>query len=195
MQIHNIFLSAVLLSLLSGEAIAFGAKKSDYQVGERLPQNFSIAKSSYKEITWDDLMPKDWDPMKDFKKLKLDKLKDSDPRAQEALQQLRETWNNAPVEPLLGGLRIRIAGFIVPLEESHHQISEFLLVPFFGGCIHVPPPPANQIIHVFPAKPLKGLQIMDAVFIGGPLEVFPSDTSMGSAGYRMKAEVVEPYKN
>ena len=116
-------------------------------------------------------MPKDWDPMTDFKKLDFSKLKDSDPRAQEALQNLREAWNKAPIEPSMDGARIRIPGFIVPLEVAQHQITEFLLVPYFGAYIHVPPPPANQIIHVFPAKPLKkGLQSMDAVWISGMLE-------------------------
>ena len=172
-------------------------KKSDYRVGDRLPQHSTAAKSSsYKVINnWDELMPKGWDPMSGFKKLDFSKMKDFDPRAQEALQKLREAWNNAPVEPSLNGAHIRIPGFIVPLEVARHQISEFLLVPYFGGCIHVPPPPANQIIHVFPAKPLKGMQSMDAVWISGVLETVPSDTGMGSAGYRMKAEIVEPYKS
>ena len=213
MQIHRIFQSAIILIfLLSGVAAsagaldglsryagieaAPGAKKTDYKVGDRLEQHSSAAKSSYKNVSWDDLMPKGWDPMKDFKKLDFSKMKDFDPRAQEALQKLREAWNNAPVEPLLNGARIRIPGFIVPLEVVRHQITEFLLVPYFGGCIHVPPPPANQIIHVFPSKPLKkGMQSMDAVWISGTMETTPSDTDMGSAGYRMKAEVVELYKS
>ncbi|MFA5826713.1 MAG: DUF3299 domain-containing protein [Gallionellaceae bacterium] len=198
MQTHRTFLSAILMCLLSAfaaGAAALDGDQADYKVGERLPQQ-SAAKSSYKTINdWDALMPKGWDPTKDFQKLDLSKMKDSDPRAQEALQRMREAWNNAPVEPSMNGARIRIPGFIVPLEEAHHQISEFLLVPYFGGCIHVPPPPSNQIIHVFPAQPLKKLKSMDAVWISGVLEVFPSDTSMGSAGYRMKAEVVEKYKN
>lgn len=167
----------------------------EYKVGDKLQQQDSNTKSKYKKANWDDLVPKDWDPMKDFKKLDMSKLKDSDPRAQEALQQLRDAWNSAPTEPSMNGKSIRIPGFIVPLEESHHQITEFLLVPYFGGCIHVPPPPSNQIIHVFPPKPLKNLQMMDAVWVNGTLESFPSDTNMGSAGYRMKAELVEPYKN
>jgi len=199
MQTQRIFHSAVLmffLSGLAGSATALDSKKTDYQIGDRLPQHVTSSKSSYKETTWDDLMPKDWDPMTEFKKLDFTKMKDSDPRAQEALLHLRETWNNSPVEPSMNGARIRIPGFIVPLEVAHHQISEFLLVPYFGGCIHVPPPPANQIIHVFPSKPLKkGLQSMDSVWISGVLETLPSTTDMGSASYRMKAEVVEPYKN
>jgi hypothetical protein len=198
MKSHLVFLSGILMCLLyglAGSAAALDGKQADYKVGDRLAQHPAAAKSAYKEITWDDLMPKDWDPMTDFKKLDLSKLKDSDPRAQEALQNLRAAWNNAPVEPSMDGARIRIPGFIVPLEVVRHQITEFLLVPYFGGCIHVPPPPANQIIHVFPSKPLKkGMQSMDAVWISGELKTLPSDTDMGSASYRMKAEVVEPYK-
>jgi hypothetical protein len=197
MQNRRIYLSAALIFLLpffACGAFALDAKKADYKVGDRLPQQTSDAKSAYKTVTWDDLMPKDWDPMAAFNKIDFSKMKDSDPRAMDALKKLRETWNNSPVEPSLDGKRIRIPGFIVPLEVAHHQITEFLLVPYFGGCIHVPPPPSNQIIHVFPAKPLKkGLQSMDTVWISGELKILPSDTDMGSASYRMKADIVVPY--
>lgn len=197
MQTHRIFQSALLTCLLfglAGSAMAVDGKKTDYQVGDRLQQQTSDAKSSYKTVTWDDLMPKGWDPMTEFKKIDFSKMKDSDPRAMDALTKLRETWNNSPIEPSMDGARIRIPGFIVPLEVAHHQITEFLLVPYFGACIHVPPPPSNQIIHVFPTKPLqKGLQSMDAVWISGELKTLPSDTDMGSASYRMKADIVVPY--
>ncbi len=169
-------------------------KKTEYRVGDRLEQKPTTEKSPYKQIKWDDLMPKDWDPTSDFKKLDFSKMKDSDPRAQEALQHLREAWVNAPIEPSMNGARIRIPGFIVPLEVVRHHITEFLLVPYFGACIHVPPPPSNQIIHVFPAKPMKkGMESMDAVWISGVLEAFPSDTEMGSAGYQMKEANVKTY--
>jgi hypothetical protein len=189
-------LALLLIVLQPTNTFAVPSIVKDYKVGDRLQQQDSDTKSKYKTINdWDALVPKDWDPMKDFKKFDLSKMKDSDPRTQELLQQLRDAWNKAPTEPSMNGKAIRIPGFIVPLEESHHQITEFLLVPYFGGCIHVPPPPSNQIIHVFPPKPLKNMQTMEAVWVSGTLESFPSDTNMGSAGYRMKAEVVEPYKN
>ena len=199
MQPNSIFQSAALMLLLIAiqphYAVAVPSIVSDYKVGDRLPSQ-PAPKSPYKTLKdWDALMPKGWDPTKDFQKIDLSKMKDSDPRAMEALQHLREALNNAPVEPSMNCAHIRIPGFIVPLEEAHHQISEFLLVPYFGGCIHVPPPPSNQIIHVFPVKPLKNMASMDAVWISGVLEVSPSDTNMGSAGYRMKAEIVERYKN
>ena len=200
MQTRPAFLPAALMLLLfawqPNHAFAVPSVVKDYKVGDRLQQHGSAhAKSKYRNITWDDLMPKDWDPMTEFKKVDFSKMKDSDPRAMDALKKLREAWNNAPIEPSIDGANVRIPGFIVPLEVVHHQITEFLLVPYFGGCIHVPPPPANQIIHVFPVKPLKkGMQSMDAIWISGTMQTSPSDTDMGSASYRMNAEVVEPYR-
>jgi hypothetical protein len=183
-----------LLCALSANSHALDAKKPDYRVGDRLEQKAAPAKSAYKEIIWDDLMPKDWDPMAEFKGLDFSKMKDSDPRAQQALAHLREAWANSPVEPSMDGARIRIPGFIVALENAHNQITEFLLVPYFGACIHVPPPPANQIIHVFPAKPLKKFQTMDAVWVSGVIKTIPTDTGMGNASYRMQADEVTAYK-
>jgi len=45
---------------------------------------------------------------------------------------------------------IQIAGFIVPLElgDFTETVSEFLLVPNPLACIHIPPPPPNQMIYV-----------------------------------------------
>ena len=89
---------------------------------------------------------------------------------------------------------MRIPGFVVPIERRGKLIHEFLLVPYFGACIHTPPPPANQIIHVFPAKPLSNLVAMDPVWVSGAIETWRSKTSMGSAGYRLNADLVVPYK-
>lgn len=170
--------------------------KSEYRIGDRLPQSQKDgAPAAYKETTWEALLPPDWDPMRVLKGLNLDQLNDADPRAMEALDKLRQEWNNAPANPSMNGARIRIAGFVVPLENQRKQITEFLLVPYFGACIHVPPPPANQLIHVFPAKPLKDMQTMQAVWVSGTMEAVAADTAMGRAGYRMKAELVAPYKN
>jgi hypothetical protein len=169
----------------------------NYRLGERLQQSKApkadpAAAREFKEVTWEALVPKDWDPAKAFKGMDLNAMNDADPRAMDMLQKLREAWDNAPVERSMNGARIRIPGFIVPLDTQRGQIKEFLLVPYFGGCIHSPPPPANQIISVVSAKPLK-MQTMDAVWISGVLETSRSDTSMGSSGYRMKAVTVTPY--
>ena len=88
---------------------------------------------------------------------------------------------------------VRIAGFVAPLDFlGGDQLSEFLLVPYFGACIHVPPPPANQIVYVILEKPM-GIQMMDTVMVYGKLEIEKSESDIGDAGYRIRAVAVEPY--
>lgn len=189
-------LLALLITVLSGLA---DTARADYRLGDRLSQSKSRSapapESGYKEIRWDALIPRDWDPQQAFKGLDLATLKDADPRAMEALQRMRDAWDNAPVEPSLRGQRIRIPGFMVPLERKGDEVSEFLLVPYFGACIHVPPPPANQIIHVVLDKPLQGARTMDAVWVSGTMNIARSDSALGTSGYRMKGDIVTPYSN
>ncbi len=182
-------LAFLLLALACTPAFA-----TDYKVGDRLTAAKPAKPANYKVITWDDLLPKGWDPMKTITDLKLDKLKDSDPKATEAMDKLRTMWNKAPTNPAIAGKPIRIPGFMVPLEYGKKEVKEFLLVPYFGACIHVPPPPANQIIHVLPDKAVPSKTGMDAVWVNGVIELVNSKTSMGDSGYRLRAVKVEEYK-
>lgn len=185
-MIRNLLLSLFLV--LSSLALA-----EDYRVGERLTPLKGTPAPNYREIGWDELMPKDWDPMAPFKGLNLSRLKDSDPKAIEALEILKTTWADAPVEPSLDGKRVKLAGFVVPLERKGNAVLELLLVPYFGACIHTPPPPANQIVHVVLKKPAAGMQMMDAFWVSGTLSLQRGDSSMGIYGYRMAGERVEAY--
>lgn len=177
------------------------AGKEAYRVGDRLQPASPAAATpaSYTETDWDALVPKDWDPMKLFEQ-DMGALNDADPRAMQALEKLREVWDNAPTEPGMNGKNIRIPGFVVALDSEGGKLKEFLLVPYFGACIHTPPPPANQIIHVFADKPLENVKTMDAVWVSGTLEIARSRTSdntmglAGSVGYRMQARLVKPYE-
>ena len=144
-------------------------------------------------ITWDALVPAGWDPFKDFKDLNFQNLDDGDPCATAMLKKMRDVWDNAPVNEAMVGQSVRIPGFIVPLEDSKDGMKEFLLVPYFGACIHSPPPPANQIVHVLPKSPAKGLRSMDAVWITGRLVTGRTDSYMGAASYRIEAVSVLPY--
>lgn len=184
----------IAIALLVFAAAAPAADKPGYKVGDRLPAVADNPKTPYKETSWDDLLPKGWDPMAAFKGLDLAKLKDSDPRADEALRNLRAAWDAAPANEAMSGRNIRIAGFLVPLEWGDKKLKEFLLVPYFGACIHVPPPPANQIIHVVADPPAKGMQAMEAVWVEGTLEIALAETDMGRSSYRMKARGVSKYK-
>lgn len=143
-------------------------------------------------IAWEELVPKDWDPMKEFKGMDLSKLQDGDPRANELLMKMQEVSNNAPTNPAMNGVEIKLPGFIVPLEESKGEVTEFLLVPYFGACIHTPPPPANQIVHVRPRQGAK-FRAMDTVWITGKLQTLRNDSMMGVSGYHVTAESVTKY--
>ncbi|MCK9387140.1 MAG: DUF3299 domain-containing protein [Sulfuritalea sp.] len=153
------------------------------------------AADAYKKITWEALVPKGWDPAQDLRALlRSGKLQDSDPRAMEALEKMKVLWDSAPTEASLAGMRVRLAGFAIPLEVKDNKATEFLLVPYFGACIHSPPPPANQIIHAISAKPLKGMRIMDAVWVSGTLSLHRADTPWGKAGYRLAVDKIGPYE-
>lgn len=179
------------------------ASSGQYQVGDHLQQSAAVTDQPYQasgktvngfqEIAWESLIPKDWDPMAPFKGIQLDQLSDDDPRAAAALWKAKKYWKDAPVDPSMEGKPVRLPGFVVSLDREGEALKEFLLVPYFGACIHIPPPPANQIIHVKSAKAVKNVRTMDAVWISGVIKVERSDSSMGASSYSMKAVSVEPY--
>jgi hypothetical protein len=148
---------------------------------------------SFNELKWADLVPKDWDPMKEFKGLDLGLMRDGDPKATAMLRKMREVWDNAPVNATLEGQNIKLPGFVVPLEEVRGLTKEFLLVPYYGACIHSPPPPSNQTIHVVSKTGLKNVKMMDAIWVSGTLSTVRTDSYLGVASYQLQAARVEPY--
>jgi uncharacterized protein len=94
----------------------------------------------------------------------------------------------------LDGQRVRIGGYVVPLDFEATNVKEFLLVPFVGACIHVPPPPPNQIIYV---KTVKGFDVagsFDPVYVTGTIKVASQFTGLAETGYSIDAEKVETRK-
>jgi hypothetical protein len=146
-----------------------------------------------KETSWEELMPKDWDPMKGLGFGDAGLVAEGSVKERNLMRQMREIWDNAPTNPKMDGARVRLPGYVVPLEEVKGELKEFLLVPYFGACIHSPPPPANQIVHVVSAQPLKGWRTMDAVWVNGTLKAARTDSAMGTSGYSIADPVVERY--
>jgi len=102
---------------------------------------------------------------------------------------------SAAVNPDVDGMKLRIPGFIVPLDQNAEGlVTEFFLVPYYGACIHVPPPPPNQMVYVKPAKPLLVKDTFNAYWITGVMHVQVRNTHIASSSYSMtmsKAEVYE----
>ncbi len=170
-----------------------------FQIGDRLAGGDGGGSDGFNEISWDDLIPPDWLPEDLFQSMfddvNMDTIDDYDPRAMEIMEKIRKVWDEAPVVESLNGKRIRIPGFVVPLEGDGESIHEFLLVPYFGACIHVPPPPANQLIHVMPDKEIPARWNMVPVWVSGVLTVARFNSDMGSAGYQLRGIEVEEYKD
>jgi hypothetical protein len=150
----------------------------------------------FRVTRWPELMPDGWDPFKEAEALQRDTggFTDADARAADRLKRLRAMWDRAPVNAGMDGSAVRMVGYVVPLEHGRAGISEFLLVPYFGACIHTPPPPSNQIIDVTLPTPLKELRSMDAVWVSGELRVKHAESAFGASGYRLKATRVQRYQ-
>ncbi|MGZ9810219.1 DUF3299 domain-containing protein [Pseudoroseicyclus sp. H15] len=110
-----------------------------------------------------------------------------------------DTWkpvwdeNASRLNTSLEGKLIRMPGFIIPMETSGSGITEFILAPFVGACIHVPPPPPNQLVMVTTNEPLEGTGFWTAVWVTGRLEISHSSTEIAEIGYRITALDIEIY--
>lgn len=91
-------------------------------------------------------------------------------------------------------LKIRVPGFIVPLEfDDNSLVTGFFLVPFFGACIHEPPPPPNQIIYSEYKAGKKIDNIQDAVWITGTLTTALTANDLATSAYSMVVDSITPW--
>ena len=94
----------------------------------------------------------------------------------------------------MDGKAIRIPGFIVPLEFNDDKtISQFFLVPFFGACIHVPPPPPNQVIHVTSSNGVELENLYTPHWVSGVVNTVFTENEIATATYAIDAVNVEVY--
>ncbi len=165
-----------------------------------LVASFNLAASEVKTIEWTDLMPEE-----DLKLLQQmpevqhdysqpspfdDNYQGDDPVA----QQWQQILTSAKVRQEFNNTKVRIPGFIVPLEfDAEQNVTSFFLVPYFGACIHVPPPPPNQIIYMHGAKNLKADMIYSPFWISGTLITETMTHDLGQAAYSMAVDKVEEY--
>ncbi len=177
---------------LAGASECFGAG-AEAAAASRPPAQGAGTTAPFRELKWDELVPKGWDPTVSFRKRSAGIVSDADPRAWKLMKEFRVVLDNAPTVESLNGSAIRIPGYVVPLETVRGELKEFLLVPYFGACIHVPPPPANQVIFVRSDKPVAGFHTMDTVWVSGTLHATRQETFAGASGYTIDAAAVDRY--
>ena len=106
------------------------------------------------------------------------------------------------VNAQLNGTYVRMPGYMLPLEFTGKQIKEFLLVPWVGACVHTPPPPRNQIVHITSKDPVQWTGLFVPVWVSGEMTVTTVRKSVGfidgasdiDIGYSMRATVVDIFK-
>ena len=138
------------------------------------------ADAAPRELDWLELMPKD----------EVDALMETPTVAHEGSLKQVQTGSFRAIKELHGE-KVKIAGYIVPVEvDGENQMSEFFIVPYFGACIHVPPPPPNQIILARLAKPIPVTEIYDAYWIEGTLNVEQIKNDIAASAYTLTSTKV-----
>ncbi|MET1219225.1 MAG: DUF3299 domain-containing protein [Glaciecola sp.] len=139
----------------------------------------SVLAKTPKELYWEDMVPEDFVTSE---------------VTVDHMNNMTQAQPNAPVRVELDGQFVKIPGFVVPLEGTATETSEFLLVPYFGACIHVPPPPSNQIVFVKFAEPVPIDNLYDAVWVTGTLTTERWTGDIASVSYSLSGVTVAPYE-
>jgi len=145
--------------------------------------SFSLAAEpggAVRDITWEELIPAGWVPPP----VEIDHFFDAAPPPAATLEE-------TPVVGELDGQRIRLPGYLVPLDVQDERVKTFLMVPYFGACIHVPPPPPNQVVYVELAEPVELDDPYGAHWVTGMLATSATTSSLADASYSMRGERVE----
>lgn len=149
-----------------------------------------------RQLTWDDLVPADAPPpvypempLHDLAELGDVLLGDA-----EGITSMPQATGQ-PVVQALDGQRVRLPGYIVPLDmDERGRVIEFLLAPFYGACIHVPPPPSNQIVHAVSPLGVPIQELWQPFWIEGAMKVGEISSELAEAGYHIRAEKILPYE-
>ena len=97
---------------------------------------------------------------------------------------VRTDWN---------GRTVQINGFVVPVDYSGTGVTAFLLVPYVGACVHVPPPPANQLVFVTTARPWESDGLFEPVTVTGMFGTASTSTQLADVGYALSADRIQTF--
>ncbi len=120
--------------------------------------------------------------------------------ARRAIMEKREAAATGVNEDLVGRA-VRLPGYVLPLQFKDRKVVEFLLVPTVGACIHTPPPPANQIVHVVYPEGIEVNGLFTPVWITGTMVAQNSVQEVGyvdgqapvAVSYTMQPDLVESF--
>jgi hypothetical protein len=182
-------------------AQAFAQSSDDKKAGDQGAQS-----SQHMTIQWTDLLPQDEIDILANPPSYISDIEDGSPEDQIGSQannsivlEMEDRYQQAlistRIKPEMDGRAVRIPGFIVPLEfDGEQTITEFFLVPYFGACLHMPPPAPNQIIHVRYEKGLELEALYYPFWISGVLTASLIENDMATAAYAIEMDSYEAYQ-
>jgi len=146
----------------------------------------SARAEEFKELEWDDLIPAGLPYPQIVDEGVMDMVNDT-------WQPIFDEYARKFVDELEGA-DVKLPGFIIPIEYSNDGVTGFILAPYYGACIHVPPPPPNQLVYVNTLEPYPSDNLFDAIWVYGKMSINQLFTDVGETGYGMQAERIEVYE-
>lgn len=137
------------------------------------------------DLSWEDLLPENETTLPQAFRGLIDH--DSAPLVNQQPESsgVRTDWN---------GQIVRLPGFVVPIDYKGAGVTAFILVPYAGACVHVPPPPANQLVFVTTETPYESQGLFEPINVIGMFGVSPISTQLAEIGYALSADKIEPYR-
>lgn len=148
------------------------------------------------EIGWEDLMPEgEEERIAELYQEQMASLYSSGGIAEGSVADKAVQIGTFNVVENMDGMKVRLPGYTVPFQYgSDAAISEFLLVPYYGACLHAPPPPPNQTIFVETDDPIQLKDLSQAVWIEGTLRVKTRKSDLADTAYMIEMSGWEKYE-
>ena len=141
--------------------------------------------NGFSDLDWSKMVPPE-----DFKALE-----NAPPVLHVGNQRMKQIGTLHTVDAL-NGVKVRLPGYVVPLEsDSDGNMVEFFFVPFYGACIHVPPPPPNMLVHVRLSHGIPTPSLYDPLTLRGVLHTQVTENALASSAYAMDDGTLETYSN
>lgn len=180
----------IVMALICGACLACCAKESPSgspaKVGAQAPVAQLATEKAEHELDWLEMLPPD-----ELKALEAGEV----PEVQHSGNSAMEQFGTFRTVDAVLNRPIRLPGYIVPLEsEADGKLREFLFVPYYGACIHVPPPPPNQIVHVRLPDAVPMPDMYSPFFLAGQLVAERTDDALAGSAYTIRDARLRPYE-
>lgn len=179
MRFRSLFAAvAVAAALVAPVAMA---QEQEPEIGAR-PATDGLPKSDVREIDWLELLPPE-----DLKAL--EEMPEVDHQGQ---MQMPQAMTSTKTVAAMDGVKGKVPGYLVPIAfDDQQRVTEMFLVPYFGACVHVPPPPPNQLIYIKPKNPIELGNLWDAYWVHGTVRASLVENAMATSAYAMELDRLE----